>query len=98
VQGKKKIHKIAVLKHDTIVGHLPRAISIVCSLFIRRGGSIRCEITDGCRYSRNLPQGGMKVPCKLHFYSDGSELKKIEAYFSKIKTLATGVWRLAPKI
>jgi len=28
------------------------------------------------------------VSCKLQFYGDGSELKKIEAYFSKIKTLA----------
>jgi len=77
-------YAVAVFKHNTIVGHLPRAISTVCSLFIRHGGSIRHEITDSRHYSRDLPQGGMEVPCKLHFYGDGSELKKIEAYFSKI--------------
>jgi len=32
---------VAVLKLNTIVGHLPRAISTVCSLFIRRSGSIQ---------------------------------------------------------
>ena len=33
-------YTVVVLQHDTIVGHLPRNISTVCSLFIRRSGSI----------------------------------------------------------
>ena len=81
-------YAVAVLKHDEIVSHLPRTISTISSLFIRRGGSIQCEVTDHRRYSRDLPQGGMEVPCKLHFRGDGSELKKVKAYFSKIKAFA----------
>ena len=81
-------YAVAVLKHDEIIGHLPRTISTISSLFIRRGGSIQCEVTDHRRYSRDLPQGGMEVPCKLHFRADGSELKKVKAYFSKIKAFA----------
>lgn len=76
---------VAVLQHDTIVGHLPRCISTVCSLFIRRSGSIRCVVSDHRRYSRDLPQGGMEVPCKLHFLGNKSELKKFKSYFDKVK-------------
>ena len=64
-------YTVAVLKHNEINGHLPRTISTISSLFIRCGGSIQCEVTDHCRYSRDLPQGGMEVPCKLHFRADG---------------------------
>ena len=28
------------------------------------------------------------MPCKLHFCGDGSELKKVKAYFSKIEAFA----------
>ena len=81
-------YAVPVLKHGEIIGHLPRTISTMSSLFIRRGGRIQCEVTDHHCYSRDLPQGGMEVPCKLHFRADGSELKKVKAYFSKIKAFA----------
>ena len=38
-------YAVAVLKQETIIGHLPRKILKVCSLFLRRGGSIRCTVT-----------------------------------------------------
>ena len=41
------------------IGHLPRKISRVCSLFIRRGGSISCIVTGRRQYSSDLPQGGL---------------------------------------
>ena len=48
VSGMKKTdtilsYAIAVLKSATVVGHLPRKISTLCSLFIRRGGAIHCN-------------------------------------------------------
>ena len=48
-------YAVAVLKHNEIIGHLPRTISTISSLFIRRGGSIQCEVTDHHPYSRDLP-------------------------------------------
>ena len=36
---------VAVIKDDNIVGRMPRKISTVCSLFLRRGGSILCCVT-----------------------------------------------------
>ena len=62
---------VAVMKRldggDNIVGHLPRRISSLCSAFIRRGGTIKCIVDGHRRYSEDLPQGGLEVPCKLRF-------------------------------
>ena len=30
---------------DIVVGHLPRKISAACSLFLRRSGTIVCQVT-----------------------------------------------------
>ena len=55
--------------NNTIVGHIPRRISPLCSVFIRRGGSITCIVDGPRRYSADLPQGGLELPCKLLFSS-----------------------------
>ena len=47
-------YAVAVLKQETIIGHLPRKISKVCSLFLRRGGSIRCTVTGSRRHPSDL--------------------------------------------
>ena len=50
----------------TMVGHLPKKTSSTCSLFISKGGTIDCEVTDPNRkFSRDLPQGGLEIPCVL---------------------------------
>ena len=49
-----------------MVGHLPKKTSSTCSLFIRKGGMIDCEVMDPNRkYSRDLPQGSLEIPCIL---------------------------------
>ena len=55
---------VAVMKGETIVGHVPRRISAVCAMFIRRGGSILCRVTGSRCYSEDLPQGGLEIPLK----------------------------------
>ena len=52
---------------NDIVGHVPRAISTLCSIFILQGGTIECEVTGDRRYSLDLPQGGLELPCRLTF-------------------------------
>ena len=42
---------VAVMKGRTVVGHIPRKISNVCSVFIRKGGSILCFTTGSRRFS-----------------------------------------------
>ncbi len=58
-------YAVTVKKTRTVIGHLPRKLSRVCSLSLRRGGMIDCTVSGGRRYSVDLPQGGLKVPCSL---------------------------------
>ena len=71
-------YAVSVLDLSTVVGHVPRHISTLCNVFIRRGGSISCIITGMHQYSRDLPQGGMEVPCKYRFTGNPKELGKVE--------------------
>ena len=55
---------VKVTKAGITVGHLPKKISSTCSLFIFNGGSISCKVTDSHRrYSSDLVQGGLEIPC-----------------------------------
>ena len=36
---------MVVIKDGTVVGHILKKISSVCSLYLRRGGSIICRVT-----------------------------------------------------
>ena len=54
---------VCIKKHDDKVGHVPKKISDICSLFLQRGGRIQCEITGTRQYSRDIPQGGLEIPC-----------------------------------
>ena len=76
---------VAVKKDGIIVGHCPRKISSLCSIFIRRGGSITCQVNGNKRYSWDLPQGGLEVPCSLIFRtSKTTELDKIEKLIKNV--------------
>ena len=55
VRGNQEIkmmpHAVAITKENIIFGHVPRAISPICSIFIRRGGTRKSLITGGRQYS-----------------------------------------------
>ena len=74
---------VAVLKDACVVGHLPRNISSVSSIFIRRGRSILCRVTGSKRYSHDLPQGGLEVPCTLVFEGNSKYTKKVKGIVEK---------------
>lgn len=71
-------YAVAVIKGGNVVGHLPREISIICSLFLRRGSSIRCTVSGTRRYSADLPQGGLEIPCILLFKAKAKEMTKLK--------------------
>jgi len=60
-------YAVAVHKDGLTVGHIPRTISCICSVFVRRGGSIVCTITGKRKHSCDLPQGGLEFPCTYTF-------------------------------
>ena len=62
---------VAVMKEidseTKTVGHIPRIISALCFVFIRRGGTIKCIVNGSRRYLADLIQGGLEIPCLLIF-------------------------------
>ena len=71
------VYAVAVVEEKNIVGHAPRLILPVCNLFITRGGTIDYEIIGPRRYSVDLPQGGLELPCKL-FSGSSKDITKVE--------------------
>jgi len=45
------LHAVAVIRGSNMVSHVPRTISMPCSVFIRRRGVIRCVIKGHRQYS-----------------------------------------------
>ena len=50
-----------------IVGHVPKRIFALNSVFIRRGGVIKSVVSGPRRYSADLEQVGLEIPCLLYF-------------------------------
>ena len=51
---------VAVKKGGDVVGHVPRKLSAVCSIFLQRGGTISCRVAGHRLYSSDLEQGVLK--------------------------------------
>ena len=85
-------YAVAVKKHSgETVGHLPRKISRLCSIFIDQGGDITCVVTGNRRYSSDLVQGGLEIPCSIIFRGK-------EKLVSKIKKLQNLKKKLSAKL
>ena len=78
--NERNRYAVTVRKDGTIIGHLPRAISRACSLFLRRGNSITCRVTGHRRHSADLPQGGLEVPCILRFEGEVKDIAKLKKF------------------
>uniref|UniRef100_A0A1X7V3B4 Ubiquitin-like protease family profile domain-containing protein n=1 Tax=Amphimedon queenslandica TaxID=400682 RepID=A0A1X7V3B4_AMPQE len=89
LNNRKDPFAVAVVKSGVgTVGHVPRLISSVCSIFIRRGGSIACRVTGSRRYSRDLSQGGVEIPCQLIFEGPVHDTNKVERLLHEVLPLA----------
>ena len=83
----------AVAVHSTsnnTVGHVPRKISCICSLFIRRGGTLSCTVNGQRRRSEDLPQGGLEIPCILTFSGPVELLEKVRSRIAEILDCTPG--------
>ena len=69
-------YAVALRKDSVTVGHVPRTISCICTLFLRRGGIIVSTITGPRKHSDDLLQGGLKLPCTYRFIGSDNVTKK----------------------
>ena len=67
------------------VGHVPRTMSCVCSLFLRQAGTLACEVTGDRRRSVDLPQGGLELPCLLIFTGPEELVCKVKQRVEEIR-------------
>ena len=68
---------MAIKKDSVIVGHLPRMHSATFWSFLQ-SSSITCRVTGTVRYSRDLEQGGLEIPCDLIFQGDPLHVEKVK--------------------
>lgn len=66
-----------VTSDDVVVGHLPRNISTLCHLLLRKSGHILVQVTGRRKRSTDLPQGRLEVPCSLTFVGEARNLLKV---------------------
>ena len=66
------------------VGHVLKKISRICSSFLQCGGTITAIVTGRRRYSSDLVQGGLEIPCSL---SEEKSILKIKKVFKLKKHL-----------
>ena len=87
-------YSMALKFNDTIVGHVPKFPSKITYFFLKLGGDLLVETTGQRRYSRDLDQGGMKLPGTYVFTSTDAEIhaklemlveEAMEQYNNKIK-------------
>ena len=57
----KDPYAVAVVHENVIVGHLPRKISRISALFLKRQGKISCKVLGRRCYSVDLPQEGLEI-------------------------------------
>ena len=77
-KNSKDPYAVAVTRKNVVVGHLPRKISRVSALFIKRQGKIRCKVVGRRRYSVDLPQGGLEIPCVITFEGTEKDVNNVK--------------------
>ena len=79
------VFAVAVQSDGNIVGHVPRHISCICTLFICRGGVLNCLVTGTRRYSSDLLQRGMEIPCQYIFSGNKDVIEKIRGRLEELQ-------------
>ena len=78
---------VAVLRKGEVVGHVSRSLLCVCSLFLRRGGSMACRITGKRQHSSDLRQGRLKIPCIYVLSGPSDSVEKAKQRLSELQIL-----------
>ena len=68
------------------MGHVPRYVSRGFSLFLQLGGTITATVVSIRKYSRDLPQGGIEIPCQYILEGPTNEVRKIRIFLASCET------------
>ena len=84
IGNPEDLYAVAIMKSDTIFGHIPREISKTCFHFIDHDGVIICKIS-GRRQHSVLLQGGLEVPCVYTFQGKKKLVDKLTTILREMK-------------
>ena len=66
---------------------MPKKISRMCSSFLDLGVQITAVVTGRRRYSSDLVQGGLEIPCDLRFTGHQQHIEKLKRIIKLKKAL-----------
>ena len=69
---------VVMIMRSEIVGHVPRFYSCIYNLLLCHGRSLSSCITGNYRYSSDLPQGGLELPCSYKFSGFRELIEKLK--------------------
>ena len=88
---------VAVVRSDSVIGHVPRKISSICSLYLRQDGLIVCCVTGTRRFSVDLAQGGLEISCVLIFQGDAKHTAKAKKLVESVLATTTTILSASKK-
>jgi len=94
--NRHEIFAVAVKKDDsTTVGHVPWEISCICNLIIRDGGLLHGSVTGSRRYSCDIPERSMEIPCDCIFSGSALLTEKTIGHLKELQKKVPAI-RTAP--
>ena len=90
-RGQKPVRSVCCGSDERRNRHRPRPEENFVHLFplSASGCSITCHVTGGRRYSGDLVQGGLELPCVLHFEGDDKRIAKAKKLIESALTTET---------
>ena len=70
-------YAVGLKLRDVTVGHVPRTTLCICTLFLRRGGTIITTVIGPRQYSSDLPPGALELPCGYKFTGERALAEKV---------------------
>ena len=67
--------KQLVICSGVTIGLVPRYVSRDFTLFLQLGGNITATVVSTRRYSRDIPQGGLEIPCEYILEGPTNEVR-----------------------
>ena len=69
---------IALVNNDSVTdGHIPKFVSKLTWFFLKHGGHIKCKITSGQKYLKELEKGGLQIPARLTISNTSKKMADI---------------------
>ena len=77
------VYAVSVEKEEHTVGHVPREVSRVFSIFLLQGGNISCEVTGHRKFGK-----GLEVPCCYKLTGGEKIIRKAKKTLTRKKSTA----------